>query len=171
MPSKNAARHSKKKEAESAGRGKRRIRSSAIAVILVVVAVSVWWGLTRGRSEDHDSDRPAGGNSSALLSSPETAQKLVGRWQRTDAGYVIEIRSIDRFGTVDAVYLNPNPIHVSQALASDASGALDLFIELMDVGYPGATYKLRYIPDYDALAGVYHQPTAGQDFEVVFNRK
>lgn len=171
MPSKNAARHSKKKKAESAGRGKRRIRSSAIAVILVVVAISVWWGLTRGRSEDHASDHPAGGDSSALLSSPESAQRLIGRWQRTDAGYVIDIRSIDRYGAVDAAYFNPNPIHISQALASDAGGALDLFIELMDVGYPGATYKLRYIPDYDALAGVYHQPTAGQDFEVAFNRK
>ena len=105
------------------------------------------------------------------LSSPESAQKLIGSWQRADAGYVIDIRSIDRFGAVDAVYLNPNPIHVSQARVSDAAGGLDLFIELMDVGYPGATYQLRYSPEYDALVGLYNQPTAGQDFEVAFERK
>jgi hypothetical protein len=171
MSSKNAAKHSKKNRAEPAGRGKGRFRSPAIAVILVVVAVSVWWGLKRGGSEEHATDRSAGDGSSAQLSSPESAQRLVGRWQRTDAGYVIEIRTVDRAGAVDAAYFNPNPIHVSQALASDAGGALDLFIELMDVGYPGATYKLRYIPEYDALAGVYHQPTAGQDLEVAFQRK
>jgi hypothetical protein len=135
------------------------------------MAVVIWWGWTNRRGATPHTNRSAGDATAVALSSPESAQRLIGRWQRTDAGYVIEIRSIDRFGTVDAAYLNPNPIQVSQALASDASGALDLFIELMDVGYPGATYKLRYIPDYDALAGVYHQPTAGQDFEVAFNRK
>jgi hypothetical protein len=171
MPSKNAARRSKSNRAEPAGKGKRRFRTPAVAVILVVVAVSVWWGLTRGRSEDHSSDRSTGSDFSALQSSPESAQKLVGRWQRTDAGYVIEIHTVDRAGVVDAAYFNPNPIHVSQALASEAEGSLDLFIELMDVGYPGATYTLRYIPEYDVLAGVYHQPTAGQDFEVAFQRK
>ncbi len=171
MASKNAARQSKKERAEPARRGKRRFRTSAVAAVLVVIALAFWWGLTRGPSDDHTSDRPAGIDSSALLSSPDSAQKLIGRWQRTDAGYVIEIRSVDRSGAVDAAYLNPNSIHVSQALASDAGDELDLFIELMDVGYPGATYKLRYIPDYDALAGVYHQPTAGQDFEVAFQRK
>ena len=128
----------------------------------------MWWIDGRGstRAAGRQGDQPP----TTVLASPENAQRLIGRWQRTDAGYVIEIRSVDRSGEVDAAYSNPDPIHVSQAVASDAGGALDLFIELMDIGYPGATYKLRYIPEYDALAGVYHQPTAGQDFEITFQR-
>jgi hypothetical protein len=130
----------------------------AAAVAAAAAMVLLWGGKVRQ-------------GDTAALSSLEPARRLVGRWQRTDAGYVIDIRHVDRNGTVDAVYLNPNPIHVSQARVSDAEGSLDLFIELMDVGYPGATYRLRYNPEYDGLVGLYHQPTAGQDFEVAFERK
>jgi hypothetical protein len=129
-----------------------------IVAVIAVAAAALWWVRS-----DH-----RGGLST--FSSPQT-QKLVGSWQRTDAAYVIDIRSIDRDGEVDAAYLNPDPIHVSQARLSHAGGELDLFVELMDVGYPGATYRLRYSAEHDALVGLYHQPTAGQDFEVAFVRK
>ena len=36
-------------------------------------------------------------------------------------------------------------------------GALKLFIELRDVGYPGSTYTLTYLPAGDRLTGVYYQ--------------
>jgi hypothetical protein len=145
----------------SPGRGSRPNRWIAIAALVLVAAVAafVWWG-----GNDRQDDI-------ASLHSLESAQRLVGRWQRTDAGYEIDIRHVDRNGTVEAVYLNPNQIHVSQARASDAEGGLDLFIELRDVGYPGATYQLRYSPEHDVLAGLYYQPTAGQTFEVAFERK
>jgi len=160
VKSKNPANSSRKHPTASRRRSSRSTRWIVIAaVIAVAAAATLWWFRS-----DH-----LGGVST--LKSPKSARKLIGSWQRTDAGYVIEIRGIDRNGGVDAAYFNPNPINVSQAQASEAGGALDLFIELMDVGYPGATYKLRYFPEYDALAGVYHQPTAGQDFEVAFNRK
>lgn len=45
---------------------------------------------------------------------------------------------------------------------------MKLFIELQDVGYPGATYTLRYNPRQNVLEGLYYQPAAGQTFEVVF---
>jgi len=142
-----------------------------VAVVsIAAVAVVVWWGWTNRRGAPPHGSLSAG-DAAAPLSSPDSAQRLIGRWQRTDAGYVIDIRHVDRNGTVDAGYLNPNPIHVSQARVSDAEGQLELFIELMDVGYPGATYRLRFSPEYDALVGRYHQPTAGQDFEVAFERK
>lgn len=128
-------------------------------MVIAVAAAAFWWS---GRNSPHDT---------TTMKSFEAAQGLVGRWQRTDAGYVIEIRSVDRSGAVDAAYLNPSPIHVSQATVTDTEGPLELFIELVDVGYPGATYRLRYNPEYDALVGLYHQPTAGQDFEVAFQRK
>ena len=160
MTSKKQPKLRRKQPSPSTGHGSRRARWFGITVVvLIAVAAAVWWS-----RDDH-------GNDGTGLGSSDFAQVLVGRWQRTDAGYVIEVRSVDRRGGVDAAYFNPNPIHVSQALASDAGGALDLFIELWDVGYPGATYKLRYSPEYDALVGLYHQPTAGQDFEVAFKRK
>lgn len=172
MSSKKGAKHHQKQPAASPGRGSRSVRSFAIAAVLIVAAAAtLWWGRTNRGGETAPTSRSTEGGSSVALSSPESAQKLIGSWQRADAGYVIDIRSIDRFGAVDAVYLNPNPIHVSQARVSDAAGGLDLFIELMDVGYPGATYQLRYSPEYDALVGLYNQPTAGQDFEVAFERK
>jgi hypothetical protein len=172
MSKKKAARNRHTHPASPPGRGSRSTRSSvAIAILLAAVAVATWWGWTNRRGATPRANRSAGDATAVALSSPESAQRLIGRWQRTDAGYVIDVRSVDRFGTVDAAYLNPNPIHVSQVRASDAEGPLELFIELMDVGYPGATYRLQYNPEYDALVGSYHQPTAGQEFEVAFQRK
>ena len=160
MRSKKPANSRRKRPTAPKRRGSRSTRWIVIAaVIAVVTAATMWW--VRGDQR--------GGVS--YLESPESVQKLLGSWQRTDAGYVIDIRSVGRDGAVDAAYLNPSPIHVSQARVSDAGGSLELFVELMDVGYPGATYRLRYNAEYDALVGLYHQPTAGQDFEVAFERK
>ena len=39
-------------------------------------------------------------------------QPLMGRWQRTDAGYVIEISRIDAGGNIAAGNFNPRPINV-----------------------------------------------------------
>jgi hypothetical protein len=95
-------------------------------------------------------------------------QPLIGRWRRPDGGYVIDIRSIDADGKIDAGYFNPRPINVARAEASRDGDGLKVFIELQDVGYPGATYTLIYDPRQNILAGLYYQPTAGQTFEVVF---
>jgi len=38
-------------------------------------------------------------------------QPLMGLWQRTDGGYVIEIRRIDADGKIAAGYFNPRPIN------------------------------------------------------------
>lgn len=98
--------------------------------------------------------------------------KLVGRWQRTDAEYVIEVRSADNAsGRVDAAYLNPAPIHVSRAEASTETGKLKLFVELQDVGYPGSTYRLTYFAQTDQLFGVYYQAALDQSFDVEFERQ
>lgn len=172
MGSKKNTRRRTKVQETPPRRGSRSARRVVITTVsIAAVAVAIWWGWTNRRGATPPTNRSAGGAMAVALSSPESAQRLIGRWQRTDAGYVIDIRSVDRFGEVDALYLNPNPIHVSQARVSDTDDQLELFIELVDVGYPGATYRLGYSPEYDVLAGLYHQPTAGQDFEVVFERK
>ena len=95
---------------------------------------------------------------------------LVGRWQRTDGGYVIEIRRVATDGTMEAAYFNPRPINVSRATASEFKGHLKVEVELRDTGYPGSSYTLLYDPDRDALLGFYYQAVQKQNFDVVFVR-
>ena len=95
---------------------------------------------------------------------------LVGHWQRTDGGYVIEIRAVDASGILDASYYNPKPINISQSSAKDSGGMLEVYIELWDENYPGSTYHLVYDPIQDILYGTYYTPVAGQTFEVIFVR-
>jgi len=97
-------------------------------------------------------------------------RSLVGRWQRTDGGYVIEIRRVATDGTMEAAYFNPRPINVSRAMASEFKGHLKVEVELRDTGYPGSSYTLLYDPDRDALLGFYYQAVQKQNFDVVFVR-
>jgi hypothetical protein len=95
---------------------------------------------------------------------------LPGRWVRTDGGYVIEIRSVDPGGRMQAAYYNPNPINVARAEAARSGAAVTVFVELRAPGYPGSTYTLIYDAKSDQLKGVYHQASLKQNFDVVFVR-
>jgi len=95
---------------------------------------------------------------------------LIGRWQRTDGGYVIEIKRVATNGAMQAAYFNPRPINVSQAKASEFKDHLKIEVELRDTGYPGSSYTLLYDPDKDALLGFYYQAVQRQNFDVVFVR-
>jgi hypothetical protein len=95
---------------------------------------------------------------------------LIGRWRRVDGGYMIDIRRIDANGQMSAAYYNPKSIHVSRAAAALNDGAVSVFIELKDVGYPGSAYTLMYYPEQDILSGVYFQAVVKQSFEVIFTR-
>ncbi|MGA6924475.1 MAG: hypothetical protein WBY88_02270 [Desulfosarcina sp.] len=95
---------------------------------------------------------------------------LIGRWQRTDGGYVIEIKRIAADGAMQADYYNPNPIHVARAAASLFKEHLKVEVELQDTGYPGSTYTLLYDPKKDALLGLYYQAVQRQNYDVVFVR-
>lgn len=83
---------------------------------------------------------------------------------------MIDIRGVESDGRLQAAYFNPRPINVSKAMAADSGGALRVFIELRDTGYPGATYSLTYDRQADRLIGLYTQPAARQTFDVVFVR-
>ena len=95
---------------------------------------------------------------------------LQGRWVRTDGGYVIEIKSVDAGGRIQAAYYNPNPINVSRAQAARSGAAVTVFIELRGPGYPGSTYTLIHDPKSDELKGIYHHAGLQKNFEVVFIR-
>jgi len=98
-------------------------------------------------------------------------QPLMGRWQRTDGGYIIEIRGIDADGKITADYFNPRPINVSRAQVSMHKNYLKVEVELRDQGYPGSAYTLVYDQSKDRLIGFYYHAVSGQNFDVVFVRQ
>ena len=106
---------------------------------------------------------------SAAAVSPELA-KLVGKWERPDGGYILEIKSVDPSGKMEAGYFNPNPINVSRAAAYREKGTSKVVVELHDTGYPGCTYTLEHNPQTDQLFGQYYQAAQQQTYEVVFSR-
>jgi hypothetical protein len=107
---------------------------------------------------------------SAIAQTPANFMALEGRWVRIDGGYVIDIRSVEPGGRMQAAYYNPNPINVSRAEATRQGTAVHIFIELRAPGYPGSTYTLIHDIKNDELKGIYHQAVLKQDFEVVFVR-
>lgn len=96
---------------------------------------------------------------------------LLGRWLRPDGGYILEIRSFEPNGKLDAYYFNPRSINVHRADASKDNSGIKLVMELRDAGYPGSTYALLYKPEQDILSGYYYQAGIKQYFEVVFVRQ
>ena len=106
----------------------------------------------------------------AMVFAADDFKPLIGRWQRTDGGYVIEIRSIAPDGKMAARYFNPSPIHVSRAEASKDKEHIKVEVELRDIGYPGSNYTLVYVPEKDALLGYYYHAVSRQYFDVLFVR-
>jgi hypothetical protein len=106
----------------------------------------------------------------SVASGPDTS-KLLGKWQRPDGGYVLELSSAAPEGQLKAAYFNPRPINVARAQWKLAEGRLQVFVELRDVNYPGSTYTLSYDPAPDRLKGIYFQAVQQQQFEVEFVRK
>ncbi len=124
------------------------------------------------QSETAPAPQPAVTNAPAAagLLRPELA-KLLGKWERADGDYVLEIKGIDASGKMEVGYFNPNPINVSRAAALRESGTNKVFIELRDANYPGCTYTLAYEPSSDQLFGQYFQASMQQTFDVVFARR
>jgi hypothetical protein len=96
--------------------------------------------------------------------------KLVGRWVRTDGGYVLELKDLAANGKLKAAYYNPRPINVSKAEWQSKDGYSSVFVELRDTNYLGSTYTLAYNPSTDSLVGIYFQAALKQQFEVEFKR-
>ncbi|QTA87812.1 hypothetical protein [Desulfonema magnum] len=97
-------------------------------------------------------------------------EKLIGRWQRRDGPYVIEIRKTNDDGPLDVAYYNPKPINIAEAKVSQEEAAMKIFIELRDKGYPGSTYTLYYSSKRDMLGGTYFHAGIKQYFQVFFVR-
>ena len=123
-----------------------------------------------GACSDRESDSKIDRDQAERPSNQSDFLKLVGRWVRTDGGYIIEIRNVALDGKMDAGYFNPRPINVSVAEASRSNSGIRVFIELQDQGYPGSTYTLIHDPAKESLEGFYYQAAMQQNFDVIFAR-
>jgi hypothetical protein len=171
------SKKSKKRNQRGKASSHKRRYFPKLFLIIVCAGVAVAGGLLVFNKYAHEADEKMvisasdpSRKSNAPTVTHDKLRKLVGRWVRLDGGYVIDIRNVRADGTLQAAYFNPRPIHVSQAQAKGKDGKIQIFIELRDAGYPGATYALRYNAKHDVLAGLYHQPAVGQTFDVVFAR-
>jgi len=104
-------------------------------------------------------------------SAKEGHKELTGNWVRPDGGYTLVIKNIRFDGSIEAYYLNPNPINVSEARLTTASGKINIFVELRDTGYPGSNYTLTYDKENDRLVGVYHHMVLNKKFDIYFVRR
>jgi hypothetical protein len=102
---------------------------------------------------------------------PAELRSLLGEWVRPDGGYVLVVGDIAEDGQATVAYLNPRPIHVQRARARSEDGAVKLFVELRDRGYPGSTYTLTHDPGADQLEGIYFQAAQRASYDVVFVRR
>jgi hypothetical protein len=106
----------------------------------------------------------------ATRPAPVSLDRLVGRWQRKTGGYVLHIKKVHEDGTLDAAYLNPQPVNVARAQTMEQNGLLIVLVMLKDRGYPGNTYTLTYDAAADELTGVYRHRGMGREFDVTFSR-
>lgn len=107
---------------------------------------------------------------SAATGAKSEFRSLIGRWQRTDSNYAIEVKSIDANGKTEAAYFNPRPINVARAEAFREGDSVKLTIELRDAGYPGCIYKLTFDKAKDQLVGTYFQAAMNETYEIAFAR-
>ncbi len=131
----------------------------AVWAALLIVAVVVLWDRLFLTDELSSQTR-----------TPEVLSLLVGRWQRADAEYILDIKAVHDDGKIDATYFNPRPIHISKAEAITKGGHVIAVVTLQDRGYPGNIYTLTYDPHADRLKGVYHHRGLEKQFDVEFSR-
>jgi hypothetical protein len=149
---------------ESNGKRRGKLWLVVCAVVVVVIGLALYSG--RGGSTPKASPP-----SPAPDAAPKSAFSVLnGQWARSDGDYMLVIERVDNDGSMKASYLNPRPIHVSQARASREGGTVKMFVELRDQGYPGCTYRLSYDKARDQLFGVYFQAAQQQSYDVVFER-
>ena len=143
---------------------RRALRAASLTVVALSAAIFI---LSCGQQAESPSG--AAPTSSATDGKSEY-HALVGRWQRTDSEYVIEVKSIAANGKAEAAYFNPRPINVARAEASREGGSVRLTVELRDAGYPGCIYKLTLDKAKDQLTGTYFQAAMNETYEITFVR-
>ena len=150
---------------------KRRMYVHMAVLVLLTVGVFAGMALFIAHSKNTGAQPTAPLAAKESVAKPDSNkgfERIKGRWQRPDGGYVLDINNVDANGKLAAGYFNPRPINVSLAEATLDGTTIKVFIELRDINYPGATYNLTYDPVRDQLRGVYFQPALQQKFDVFF---
>jgi|APFre7841882724_1041349.scaffolds.fasta_scaffold09775_3 hypothetical protein len=136
-------------------------------IFLAAVATYMFWPSAETTlAENNTTSAPVGSSPAPALEK----EKLVGRWQRTDGGYIIELKNPTPEGLIDASYFNPNPINVGKSAWQNKAGKLMVLVELRDQNYPGSIYNLEYQPQGDKLTGLYFQAVEKVSYNVEFMR-
>lgn len=136
-------------------------------LILAALTVYIFWPSAEITNDENTI------NPETVSSAPVQAvdkEKLSGRWQRTDGGYIIELKNPTTAGLIEAGYFNPNPINVGKAGWQNKDGRLMVMVELQDQNYPGSIYNLEYQSNMDKLTGTYFQAVERVSYNVEFNR-
>ena len=165
-------KESNKKRNASSPAARRFATPVAVALLFVLGAGGGFWWSKHRQPDVAPVIAPASQMKNTSVSSEALSsfEKLKGRWLRSEGGYIIEVRSVEASGKMNAAYFNPRPINVAKAEAMKAGGNLGVFVELRDVNYPGSTYTLTYQPATDRLAGTYFHAVSGQNMDVEFSR-
>jgi hypothetical protein len=137
----------------------------AIAGILALAILGFLFRPARPPATGSDTPAPPAPSEPASLYG-----SLRGRWLRTDGDYLLDVRAIDGAGVAQVDYFNPRPIHVARAEATRDGDNFKLVVVLEDVGYPGSSYTLAYLPGEKVLAGEYYQAALQETFDVRFTR-
>lgn len=139
----------------------------AAGILLAALAAYMFWPSAETTSAENNTTPATVAASPALAAEKE---KLIGRWQRTDGGYIIELKNPTAEGLIEAGYFNPNPINVGRSAWQSKDGRLMVMVELQDQNYPGSLYKLEYQPQGDKLFGTYFQAVERVSYDVEFTR-
>ena len=139
----------------------------AAGILLAALTAYMFWPSALKSSEENNIT-PAPVASSKVTDVDK--EKLVGRWQRTDGGYIIELKNPTPEGLIEAGYFNPNPINVGKSGWQNKDGRLMVMIELQDQNYPGSLYNLEYQSHVDKLTGTYFQAVERVSYNVEFIR-
>ena len=145
----------------SRNRGVMVIALIGLAIVGMVVLL-VQWNASRS------------GEGAGLLEAGATEQveidAVAGRWLRPDGGYILELARPGSGEKFKATYLNPRPIRVATTRVTRQGDDIRVYVELLDVGYPGSYYDLIYDSAGDQLLGNYFQAKMNATFDVFFVR-
>jgi hypothetical protein len=167
--------HTRRGNATTPPSGRRR--APVAPIVLVTVAILVPLGVGWWRAQ-HADTCPLAPSPSATATRPPVStaatapgvQPRKGRWLRTDGGYVIDVRTVAEGGTMAVAYVNPRPIAVSKAAATQEGATTQVVLESRDVQYPGSTSTRTDDPVRDQRQGVSVQAAPQQRVAVVFVR-
>lgn len=99
----------------------------------------------------------------------EASKMLTGKWLRNDGVYSIEIKSVNKDGSMKVAYFNPDPIEVGQSTWMFKDKKLHIEVVLLGP-YQKSIYKLNYDVNKKNLSGTFYQAVAQQTYNVSFKK-